>query len=99
MRGRLATYGPGYLKLRSFTRRGADRDLARVLLHDARRHGQTQSGAVLVLLGGEERIENPGQHIRRDAAMAGGGARAAGARRTAAPGGARLSRSGPGPRG
>ena len=39
-----------------------------VLLHDAVRHGQSQAGAVLVLLGGEERIENARQHFRRDAA-------------------------------
>ena len=55
-------------ELRSFARRGADRDLAPVLLHDAMRHGQPQAGAVLVLLGGEERIENARQHVCRDAA-------------------------------
>ncbi len=45
-------------KFGSFARRGADRDLSRVLLHDAVRHGQSQAGAVLVLLGGEEGLED-----------------------------------------
>ena len=63
-----AVTGSATTKFRSFARRGAHRDLARVLLHDAVRHGQSQAGAVLVLLGGEERIEDARQHVRRNAA-------------------------------
>ena len=39
-----------------------------MLLHDAVRHGQAQAGAVLILLGGEEGIENARQHVLRNAA-------------------------------
>src|SRR5271157_1361805 len=57
-----------YLELRSQARLRSHRDLAAVLLHDAMRHREAQPGAVLVFLGGEERIENARHYLGWDPA-------------------------------
>src|ERR1019366_3315843 len=67
-RNRRRAQRQGHAKFRSLPRRRIHLDLAAVLLHDAVRHGQAQAGAVLILLGGEEGVENARQHILRDAA-------------------------------
>src|SRR4051794_14925693 len=55
-------------EFRSFTRLGANRDVTRVLLHNAVRHRETEPGAVLVFFGGEKRVEYARQNVGWDAA-------------------------------
>ena len=54
-------------ELRPFARFAPDGDLTRVLLDNSRRHRQAQARAVLVFLGGKERVEDARQHVRRNA--------------------------------
>jgi hypothetical protein len=44
-----------------------DVDVAARLLHEAEHHAEAEPGALARLLGGEERLEHAGEHLRRHA--------------------------------